>query len=35
MPSHLPRGYELNWGGDYESTKEAQAGLFTSLPVPL
>ncbi|ATM77076.1 efflux RND transporter permease subunit [Serratia fonticola] len=29
----LPRGYELNWGGDYESTKEAQAGLFTSLPV--
>lgn len=29
----LPRGYELEWGGDYESTKEAQAGLFTSLPV--
>ena len=29
----LPRGYELEWGGDYESTNEAQAGLFTSLPV--
>lgn len=29
----LPHGYQLQWGGDYESTKEAQAGLFTSLPV--
>lgn len=29
----LPHGYRLEWGGDYESTKEAQAGLFTSLPI--
>lgn len=29
----LPRGYELNWGGDYESTKKAQAGLLSSLPI--
>lgn len=29
----LPHGYELQWGGDHESTREAQAGLFTSLPV--
>ncbi|PVZ82447.1 MFS transporter [Serratia sp. S1B] len=29
----LPHGYELQWGGDYESTNKAQAGLFTSLPI--
>lgn len=29
----LPQGYELQWGGDYESTNKAQAGLFTSLPI--
>ncbi|CNE73943.1 efflux RND transporter permease subunit [Yersinia nurmii] len=29
----LPPGYELEWGGDYESTKEAQQGIFTSLPI--
>ncbi len=29
----LPRGYELEWGGDYESTKEAQRGIFISLPI--
>ncbi|CNH94175.1 multidrug transporter AcrB [Yersinia ruckeri] len=29
----LPQGYQLEWGGDYESTKEAQQGIFTSLPV--
>ncbi|AJI96309.1 acrB/AcrD/AcrF family protein [Yersinia ruckeri] len=29
----LPQGYQLEWGGDYESTKEAQQGIFTSLPI--
>ncbi|WP_114192321.1 efflux RND transporter permease subunit [Edaphovirga cremea] len=29
----LPLGYELEWGGDFESTREAQAGLFTTLPI--
>ncbi len=29
----MPRGYELEWGGDYESTKEAQRGIFISLPI--
>ncbi|WP_286673443.1 MULTISPECIES: efflux RND transporter permease subunit [Symbiopectobacterium] len=29
----LPHGYRLEWGGDYQSTKEAQEGLLTSLPV--
>jgi multidrug efflux pump subunit AcrB len=29
----LPRGYELEWGGDYESTQEAQRGIFISLPI--
>lgn len=29
----LPHGYKLQWGGDYESTKETQAGLLTCLPV--
>nr|WP_278990819.1 efflux RND transporter permease subunit [Plesiomonas shigelloides] len=29
----LPQGYSLEWGGDYESTKNAQSGLLLSLPV--
>jgi multidrug efflux pump subunit AcrB len=29
----LPLGYKLEWGGDFESTREAQAGLFTTLPI--
>lgn len=29
----LPHGYSLAWGGDYESTKNAQSGLLLSLPV--
>lgn len=29
----LPHGYRLEWGGDYQSTKEAQEGLLTSLPI--
>lgn len=30
---HLPAGYELNWGGEYESSKDAQASIFSSLPI--
>ncbi|MBR9893853.1 efflux RND transporter permease subunit [bacterium] len=29
----LPLGYKLEWGGDYESSSEAQAALGTQLPV--
>lgn len=29
----LPPGYELNWGGEYESSKDAQASIFSSLPI--
>ncbi len=29
----LPAGYELNWGGEYESAKDAQASIFSSLPI--
>lgn len=29
----LPNGYELTWGGEYESTVKAQAPIFGSLPV--
>ncbi len=29
----LPRGYQLEWGGEYESSKEAQAAIFGSLPL--
>ncbi|WP_461481551.1 efflux RND transporter permease subunit [Porticoccus sp.] len=29
----LPRGYELEWGGEYEDSGNAQAGLSASLPV--
>ncbi|RUO29616.1 efflux RND transporter permease subunit [Aliidiomarina soli] len=28
----LPRGYTLEWGGEYEASGNAQAALFTSLP---
>lgn len=30
---HLPPGYELNWGGEYESSKDAKASVFESLPI--
>nr|WP_217702179.1 efflux RND transporter permease subunit [Vibrio ostreicida] len=29
----LPDGYELSWGGEYESSKDAQNALFGSLPM--
>ncbi|MCU7842994.1 MAG: efflux RND transporter permease subunit [Candidatus Thiodiazotropha sp. (ex Monitilora ramsayi)] len=29
----LPPGYSLSWGGEYEDSRNAQAGLATSLPV--
>ncbi|WP_000000904.1 efflux RND transporter permease subunit, partial [Bacillus cereus] len=29
----LPPGYSLEWGGEYESSSEAQAGLLGKLPV--
>ena len=29
----LPPGYQLEWGGEYEDSQNAQAGLATSLPV--
>ncbi|RJG42637.1 efflux RND transporter permease subunit [Motilimonas pumila] len=29
----LPAGYELQWGGEYESSGDAQAALFASLPL--
>lgn len=29
----LPPGYELEWGGEYESSTEAQSMLFGSLPM--
>ena len=29
----LPEGYTLEWGGEYESSKDAQSGLFQSLPI--
>jgi multidrug efflux pump subunit AcrB len=28
----LPPGYSLSWGGEYEDSKKAQAGLFGALP---
>ena len=30
---NLPAGYQLEWGGDYESSAEANAGLFQMVPV--
>lgn len=29
----LPEGYSINWGGEYESSKDAQDMLFASLPM--
>ncbi|WP_026958397.1 efflux RND transporter permease subunit [Aliagarivorans taiwanensis] len=29
----FPPGYELEWGGEYESTNDAQSALFASLPM--
>ncbi len=29
----LPSGYEMSWGGEYEDSANAQAGLFKVLPV--
>lgn len=29
----LPSGYELSWGGEYESSNDAQESLFASLPM--
>lgn len=29
----LPDGYALEWGGEYESSRNAQAALFSSLPL--
>jgi multidrug efflux pump subunit AcrB len=29
----LPAGYRLEWGGELESSREAQSGLLSSLPV--
>ncbi|EPB6519819.1 multidrug efflux RND transporter permease subunit VmeV [Vibrio parahaemolyticus] len=33
MALHIPEGYEITWGGEYESSKDAQEGLFGSLPL--
>ncbi|MCM5509280.1 MULTISPECIES: efflux RND transporter permease subunit [Vibrio] len=29
----LPEGYSISWGGEYESSKDAQEALFGSLPM--
>ncbi|MCY0964035.1 efflux RND transporter permease subunit [Parathalassolituus penaei] len=29
----LPAGYQLEWGGEYESSRKAQANVFASLPM--
>ncbi|MBL4912947.1 efflux RND transporter permease subunit [Shewanella schlegeliana] len=29
----LPAGYELEWGGEYETSKEAEASVFSSIPL--
>ncbi|MBJ2147294.1 efflux RND transporter permease subunit [Vibrio sp. IB15] len=29
----LPEGYSISWGGEYESSKDAQKSLFGSLPM--
>ncbi|EIA1339175.1 multidrug efflux RND transporter permease subunit VmeV [Vibrio parahaemolyticus] len=33
MALHIPEGYEITWGGEYESSKDAQEGLFGFLPM--
>ncbi|MGO2355094.1 MAG: efflux RND transporter permease subunit [Marinomonas foliarum] len=30
---HLPPGYVLDWGGEYESSTDAQANIFKALPM--
>jgi multidrug efflux pump subunit AcrB len=30
---HLPPGYALEWGGEYESSTDAQANIFKALPM--
>lgn len=32
---NLPEGYSLSWGGEYESSTDAQAALAASLPLAL
>ncbi|WP_064604866.1 efflux RND transporter permease subunit [Photobacterium sp. J15] len=29
----LPDGYSLEWGGEYETSRDAQASIFSSLPI--
>ncbi|WP_299020231.1 efflux RND transporter permease subunit [uncultured Photobacterium sp.] len=29
----LPEGYSLEWGGEYETSRDAQASIFSSLPM--
>ena len=29
----LPEGYELEWGGEYETSRDAQTSIFSSLPM--
>ncbi|HAS6172961.1 TPA: AcrB/AcrD/AcrF family protein [Vibrio vulnificus] len=33
MALPIPHGYEITWGGEYESSKDAQEGMFGSLPM--
>lgn len=33
MALPLPDGYEITWGGEYESSRDARAALFGSLPM--
>ncbi|MEM0515835.1 efflux RND transporter permease subunit [Pseudoalteromonas sp. YIC-827] len=30
---HLPKGYELQWGGEFESANDARSAVFGSLPL--
>ncbi len=30
---HMPPGYSLEWGGEYESSGDAQESLFTTMPM--
>ncbi|KLV04603.1 multidrug transporter AcrB [Photobacterium aquae] len=29
----LPQGYSISWGGEYESSKDAQEGMMSSMPM--
>jgi multidrug efflux pump subunit AcrB len=31
----LPAGYKLEWGGEYEDSKDSQESLFDNVPMPL